>query len=124
MHYKIILSALVENLGGSGEDFEKELDELIGKYPNFSLLLTDVFKNGAMLTQEIEELHHKVEILKNCLVEHKLLVSIPAPDNASEMTREQVEAYVKGHMEEKEEPEEIKIGDIVWHLACDEENPN
>ena len=124
MHYKIILSALVENLGGSGEDFEKELDELIGKYPNFSLLLTDVFRNGSALMQDVEDLHHKVEILKNCLVESKIMVSIPAPDNASDMTREQVEAYVQDKMAEKEEPDEIKINDIVWHLACDEENPN
>ena len=122
MSYSVILKALVETLGGDGEEFDKELDDLLNKYPNCMLLLADLLRNGSVLSKEVEEQYHKIEILKNCLVESKLLIQVPAPDNADEMTRAEVQEHINNYMSASQNSEdEVKINDIVWHMACDED---
>lgn len=131
MQYSIILKALVESIGGNGDEFENELDALIKDYPNCLLLIADIMRNGANLSKEVEELHNKVELLKNCLVENKMLIQVPAPEgydprSSNRMTAEQIQAHVESFISEQEpeKDEEIKIDNIVWHMACDEDMPN
>ena len=128
MQYSEILKALIKTLGGSGEGLEDEITRLATEFPNMSLLVTDVMRQGAMMAGEIHQLNEKVEILKDCLVSHDLLLKVPAPEGMESMTRDQIDNYVEsiigGVKPEETAEEEIKINDIVWHLAVDEDNPN
>ena len=127
MHYKTILTALVETLGGCGDGLEEELNRMFDECPNMALLCADFMRNGAMLAQEVTDLNSKCELLKECLVQNRLLVKAPGSDSSEvdEVSKQQRQ-YIEEAMavSPPSEEDEIRINDIVWHLACDEENPN
>ena len=127
MPTKVILAALVQSLGGDAQKLEAELDELFQRYPNVGILAGDIMKNFAVLSQEVIELNGKVEVLKDCLVQNKLLLQVKAPDNIDVSDHEAVQKFINTFLESKEQStgdEEIKINDIVWHHLTDDEVPN
>lgn len=132
MHYKTILTALVEELGGCGKGLEKELDRMFDECPNIAIICADFLRNGAMLAQEVSDLNTKCELLKDCLLQNKLLLRAPKlgsseigePGEGERQVFEEALEAVNQLADAYVEQEEIRINDVVWHLACDEEKPN
>lgn len=108
-----ILKALINALGGDGENLVKEFDKLTLEYPNITLLMTDVLRNGAMLAQEVTELNTKVELLKDILVDAGVIETVAK----SESEDQRVEMI-------RPRKDEIKINDVIWHHAVDDDLPN
>lgn len=103
-----ILKALVYALGGKGDELMTEIDSITKDYPNLSILVTDVVRNGAELAREVSELHDKVEILKDLLIDAGVI-------RLQEKSVDPVVAPAAS---------EIKINDIIWHHLADEDLPN
>lgn len=115
-----LLKALVSAIGGEAEELVKEFDKLTAEYPNITLLMTDVMRNGAILAQEVSDLRNNLEVLKNILVEAGVMTISTTPgDVGFSRAKEHVSAVVH-------QKEEIKINDIIWHqtVASDDDLPN
>ena len=84
-----------------------EINDINVRYPNLSLLFTDIFKNGAQLANEVAEIHEKVEILKELLVQAGV-----------------IHIQVQKSEAKPQPVEEVRINDILWFNAVDEDLPN
>jgi len=118
-----ILKALVSALGGEGEELFKEFDKFSNEYPNLTILMTDVVRNGALLAQEMSDANAKIEILKDLLLEANVIKAVHVNDPNANVSVDMLGVSANPLVEGNDE--EININEIIWqHTGDDGDLPN